>query len=345
MKIKISFLCLLLFCACAHRPLTGLKVESGPWCGLHLLGFGSDSALVILEKQLPSLVEKGVNVLILEVDYGYEFQSHPELRGSPHPITRNGAQRLAQACRRHHIRLVPEFQCLGHQSWAGTTFALLTRYPELDMTPGAFPGNQGIYCREWDPLNPTVNEIVFALIDEIIDAFDAEMFHVGMDEVFLIGHEKSPSTFGHNPASVFARAVNDLHGHLCGQRQKTMLMWGDRLIDGSRYHYGSWEGSTNGTAAAVDSIPKDIIICDRHYELREEYASVPMFLEKGFRVLPTSWKDVDACRAFMEYSQARKHPAMLGHLFTRWSAKLDSLADFPPLLQNGRKVRLFQPLQ
>jgi len=333
------------FCACAHRPMPALKQEAGRWCGLHLLGFSSDSALVVLEKQLPSLVERGVNLLILEVDYDYQFQSHPELRGSPHPITRQGARRLAQACRHNSIRLVPEFQCLGHQSWAGTTFALLTRYPDLDITPGAFPGNQGLYCREWDPLNPKVNEIVFALIDEIINAFDADMIHVGMDEVFLIGYEKSPSTFGHDPASVFAKAVNDLHDHISGQKQKTMLMWGDRLIDGDRYQYGSWEGSTNGTAAAIDSIPKDIIICDWHYELRDEYPSVPLFLEKGFRVLPTSWRDAAASRALIEYSQTWRSPAMLGHLFTRWSAKLDSLAEFPPLMQLGRQVRVIHPAQ
>ena len=35
-------------------------------------------------------------------------------------------------------------------------------------------------------MNPKTNEIVFALIDELIDAFQAKAFHVGMDEVFLL---------------------------------------------------------------------------------------------------------------------------------------------------------------
>ena len=30
--------------------------------------------------QLPDLAARGVNVLVLEVDYGFEFRSHPELR-------------------------------------------------------------------------------------------------------------------------------------------------------------------------------------------------------------------------------------------------------------------------
>jgi hypothetical protein len=309
-----------------------------PWCALHLLGIDSDSSLVALEQQLPELGQRGVNTLVLEVDYGFAFRSHPELRGSAHPVTRDGARRLVKASRKHGMRIVPQFQCFGHQSWAGATYALLTRYPELDLTPGAFPGNEGLYCREWDPLNPRVNEIAFALIDELIDAFDADWFHVGMDEVFLIGHEKSPSTRGKDPAEVFAKAVNDLYGHITKKRGVTMLMWGDRLIDGNRYDYGEWEASKNGTAPAIDRIPKDIVICDWHYEPRESYPSVPMFLEKGFRVLPTSWRNVEASRALIAYSLSLKAPAMLGHLFTRWSARRDSLAWFPPLVQNAPLV-------
>jgi len=66
------------------------------------------------------------------------------------------------------------------------------------------------------------------------------------------------------------------------------------LIDASKYSYGKWEASANDTSRAIDMISKDIIICDWHYELRQEYESVPMFLEKGFRVWPASWRKPDA---------------------------------------------------
>ena len=316
---------------CAKNPST----PSAPWCALHLLGFDSDSSLQTLEQQLPELAARGVNVLVLEVDYGFKFRSHPELRGSEKPISKRGAKRLVNACRAHNILLIPQFQCFGHQSWAKTTFPLLTHYPELDITPGAFPENEGIYCREWDPMNPRVYQIVFELIDEIMNAFDADYLHVGMDEVFLIGHELSPSTKGLNPAEVFAKAVNDLHHHIVGKRGKQMLMWGDRLIDATVYDYGEWEASKNGTAPAIDRIPKDIIICDWHYELRDAYPSVPMFLEKGFRVLPTSWKNVEASRAFIQYGLSLQNPSVLGHLFTIWSGRRTELADYAPLKENA----------
>jgi hypothetical protein len=316
-----------------------LNPPPGQWRGLHLINYQSDAALKGLEELVPVLAKMGVNVLILEVNYGFEYQSHPELRMGSSPISRDGARSLLRTCRKHHIRLIPQFSCFGHQSWAKKTFSLLTTYPELDLTPGAFPENEGIYCREWDPYNPKVYEIVFPLLDELIEAFEADAMHVGMDEVFLIGSEHAPSTRDKDPAQVFAKAVNDLHGHLVKQRGVTMLMWADRFIDAQVFKYGSWEASMNGTAPALDKVPKDIIMCDWHYEPRETYPSVPMFLEKGFRVLPAGWKKVDATKGLIQYSRAQAHAKMLGHLFTTWSGPKD-WTEFPPLLEG---LKLLSP--
>jgi hypothetical protein len=63
-----------------------------------------------------------------------------------------------------------------------------------------------------------------------------------------------------------------------------------------------------------------------------------MFLEKGFRVLPTSWKDVAASRKYLDYSAGLGHPGVLGHLFTMWS-KQERPADWPPLVQNAAALR------
>src|ERR1044071_6989080 len=236
-----------------------------PWRAIHVLSYSTDAALDALGKNLEPLAKQGINVLILEVDYDFAFKSHPELRRGTNPITREGARRFAAVCKKLGIRLIPEFQSLGHQSWKGDTFGLLTVYPKFDLTPGAFPNNEGIYCREWDPLNPEVWRVVFKLMDEIIDAFHADAMHVGMDEVFLLGSEQSPSTKGKDPAVLYANAVKKIHDHLVRKRKIEMLMWGDRLVDGSKYDLGEWEASKNGTARAVDLIPKDIIICPWHY--------------------------------------------------------------------------------
>jgi hypothetical protein len=181
--------------------------------------------------------------------------------------------------------------------------------------------------------------IVFELLDEIIDAFRADAIHVGMDEVFLLGSDKSPSTTGKDPGVLLANAVNELHRHLVRKRHVEMLMWGDRLIDAAQYDYGEWEAAKNGTATAIDKIPKDIIICDWHYETRDSYPSIPMFIEKGFRVLPSGWKDIDATKAFITHNRQHAGPKMLGHLFTTWSVKKEELLEFAPLVEGMKLLR------
>ncbi|MCX6225013.1 MAG: family 20 glycosylhydrolase [Bacteroidia bacterium] len=310
--------------------------ENKTWVAMHFLDYGTDRDLAKLGTQLAGLSGMGVNTAILEVDYHFSFESHPELRQGANTITKAGAAEFASQCRKAGMRLFIEFQCLGHQSWAKETYPLLTVYPELDLTPGVFPENEGLYCREWDPTNPKVNEIVFALLDELIKAFTPDGIHVGMDEVFLLGSEKSPNTKGMNPANLYARVVNEYHDFIVKQHGLEMMMWGDRLIDAKVYNYGDWEASSCGTAPAIESIPKDIIIADWHYELRETYPSIPMFLEKGFRVLPTSWKDVKASNALLKNALSQENPKMLGILFTAWS-QYDEPMKWPPLVE-GLKI-------
>jgi hypothetical protein len=310
------------------------------WRAVHLLSYDTDADLDALGQNLEALAKQGINVIIIEVDYNFAFKSHPELRRGKTPITRDGARRFAALCKKLNIRLIPEFQSVGHQSWKQETFPLLTVYPNFDLTPGAFPNNEGIYCREWDTLNPQVWRVVFQLMDEIIDAFHADALHVGMDEVFLLGSEQSPSTKGKDPGALFAQAVNEIHKHLVRKRRVEMLMWGDRLIDGRKYDLGEWEAATNGTATAIDLIPKDIIICPWHYEPRESYSSVPMFIEKGFRVLPAGWKDLEATKALINFSRLHAGPKLLGHIFTTWGVRKEELLGFPPLVEG---LKLLQP--
>ncbi len=329
-RVCTYFLFLTLFFGCTNIKKNPLA-KNTKWKAIHLLSYTSDAKIHQLSLQIPGLSKLGINVLFLEINYHFDFQSHTELRAKEF-VTKEAAEELAKVCKENNIRLIPQFQAFGHQSWAETTFPLLTVYPELDLTPNAYPNNENIYCREWDPYNPKVNKIVFALIDEITAAFDADGIHLGMDEIFLINSPYAKSTKDKNPAEVFAKVVNDFHTHIVKEKGIEMFIWADRLIDGTKYKYGSWESSLNGTADAIDQIPKDVILCDWHYESRNSYPSIPMFIEKGFRVLPCSWKKITAVEKLIKYSYAQDSPNMLGHLFTTWSFK-DSILHYEPMLK------------
>ena len=322
---------LLLFAGCRTHPLAPPAAEA--WRGLHMC-VASDSDLANLEEQFPKLTAAGVNVLVLQVDYAFDFQSHPELRDRKF-ITKAKAREFSADARKLGIRVIPELDCLGHQSIASRTLPLLRKYPEFDETPGEYPTNKGIYCRSWCPLNPGVNRTVFPLIDELVDAFQADAFHVGMDEVFIIGDKDCPRCHGKDPAKLFAKQVNALHHHIVDQRHWTMLMWGDRLLDAKTMGYGRWESAANGTERAVKLIPKDIIICDWHYREQTNYPSVPFFLKEGFRVWPSGFQPLPAAEALSRFSleQREKDPRLIGYLATTWSkAKPYNVGDWPPVI-------------
>jgi hypothetical protein len=322
---------------------SGVRAEAGEWLdtwrttnrvwrGVHLM-VNNDGAVTALKEQLPKLAATGVNTLILEVNYNFDFKSHPEL-SAPARVKAAAARELTAAARPLGIRLIPQINCLGHQSWSKTTLPLLTKYPEFDETPGQFPNNTNIYCRSWCPQSPEVNQVVFALVDELVDAFEADAFHVGMDEVFLIASEHCPRCKGGDPAKLFAKAVNDLHGHIVGKRKLEMLMWGDRLLDAKAMKGGEWEYAKNGTAGAVDLIPKNIVICDWHYEKQANYPSVPFLLEKGFRVWPSSWQPLAGAKAFSAFSREQKNPRLVGFLCTTWGkVTIADVAEWPPIVE------------
>ena len=230
------------------------------------------------------------------------------------------------------IRLIPQLNCLGHQSWSRHTDPLLVKYPQFDETPGQFPENKGIYCRSWCPRNPDLKPVAFALIDDIADAFQADAFHVGMDEVFIIASPYCPRCRGADAAKLFAQQVNDLHGHIVGKRKLEMLMWGDRLLDAKVLGYSHWEAATNGTSGAIDHVPRDIVVCDWHYGESTNYPSVPLLLEKGFRVWPSGWQPLEAAKAFSAFARKQTNPRMVGYLCTTWSkVKIPDAAEWPPI--------------
>ena len=108
------------------------------------------------------------------------------------------------------------YNCLGHQSWKAHAGALLRAHPEFNEAPDLDATAEDFYCMSWCPNHPDLPTVVFSLFDELIEAFEARAFHVGMDEVFVLGH--CPRCQGKSKADLFAQAVGDPHAHLVGTR-------------------------------------------------------------------------------------------------------------------------------
>lgn len=294
------------------------------WRGVHVMAWGTaggSQGLPMLKRAIDEVMRPaGVNVLVYEVGYNFAFDSHPEMRFDQ-TISKEEARDLARFCKERGIRLIPQFNCLGHQSWArrNMIFPLMSVHPEFEEVPDVPEEKRAAILKNWCPLHPDVYPIVFDLIDEIADAFEADAFHVGMDEVLTFASPKCPRCAGKAPADLFAHAVNELHRHIVDERGWTMLMWGDRLLDAAIPGMGEgWAASNKNTAPAIDMIPKDIIMCDWHYNAQETYPSIELLVEKGFRVWPASWTDPNAGLRQIAYAKNDTTGRILGHLSTSW---------------------------
>lgn len=283
------------------------------------------------------LPREGVNVLVMQFDYRYQYTSHPEVVDAD-ALSRSDVQAIVAACHAARVRLIPLINLLGHQSWAGQTFGLLRAHPEFDETPKKYPNNQGIYCRSYCPLQPDLHKVVFDLIDELAAVCEADAVHVGMDEVFILADPDCPRCRARNRAELFAQEVRTLHDHLA-ESHREMWMWGDRLLDGSVTGVGEWEGSQNGTAWAINMIPRDIVICDWHYDSAPPTAA--WFAVEGFRVLYAPWRktdvalaELDQIRAIRAHADAVTGPRMLGVLQTTWGGASDFIKAY-----NGDRSR------
>ena len=304
-------------------------VTSENWRGVHLW-VDSDKSAQELVQTLPALEKIGVNALVVEVNYSFEFQSHPEMRNRRF-VSVATAHELARAARSNGIVLIPQFNCLGHQSFAHRVAPLLIEHPEFNETPSQSLTNKSTYCLSWCPRADGLHEIIFSLIDEMAAGFEAAYFHVGMDEVYLIGETECPRCKGRNPAKLFSNEVLALHDHIVKRKKLKMLMWSDRIIGVKFQGTSQYDTPHNDLSPSIDRIPRDIIQCDWHYEWRKEYPSLPYLAGKGFRIWPSGFTPVKASQSFSDY--AHSHGSnVIGYLATTWNqTTISNSPNWPPI--------------
>lgn len=274
------------------------------------------------------LAPRGINTLFLLGDYNYKFESYPQLADS-NALSKKDVKKIVAACKKYNIRIIPQINLIGHQSWAGNLGNLLKNFPEFDETPWVkmpekyvWPNEDGLYCKSYCTLHPDIHKVLFAVIDEICDVYEADAFHGGMDEIFYLGEDKCPRCKGIDKAELFANEVRVIHDHLKAKNRE-LWIWGDRLLDGRSTGIGFWEASYNYTWRAIDMIPKDVVICDWHYE-RPDQTPV-YFAMKGFRVVTCPWRtppraviQAEDMARWRKYATPEMKPRYYGMVLTTW---------------------------
>lgn len=319
LMVTLPFLTFLSLLAADPPPVVGLCIAAPRSSGV-------EQFITFMEEELGP---GGINTLVLRVDYNFAYTSYPELRDE-NPLSREQVKSLLESADKVGINIIPQINLLGHQSWQSTLGKLLEVYPEFDETPSVeipenyeWPNEDGLYCKSYCPLHPQVHQVVFTLVDEIMEVFEADAFHAGLDEVFYIGMDECPRCAGKDRAILFADEVNLISDHL--QREgRELWMWGDRLIDGGTTGMGMWEASENDTHGAIDLIRKEVVICDWHYERADPTAV--LFALNGFRVITCPWRNPEITLAQLHMTETfrantleKQRDRYYGFMQTIWS--------------------------
>ena len=227
------------------------------------------------------LSELKINHLQLYMEgFSFAYPSFPEVWQGTAPMTGEELMRLDRYCRDRFIDLVPNQNSFGHMS------AWLNRpeFKGLVESPVGTINTIGLYepPSTLNPSDPGSLTLLERLYDDLLPNFSSDYFNVGLDEPFELGKGKSKDLCEKmGTGRVYLDFLLNVY-RLVSARHKTMLFWGDILIN---------------CPELIQEIPKDAIALEWGYESDHPFdINCGRYQEGGlsFYVCPGtgSWKSV-----------------------------------------------------
>ena len=339
-----------------RAALRGAEVRDWPFKpmrGVHLFMPGRED-LPFFYRLLELLADLRYNQVYVEVGGGMRFDRHPEInagwedfartargfdegpeglqRSQPFPkdsthtelgrgsnLEKSEVRDFIAYARALHIEVLPEVPSLSH------AYYMVCPHPEIAERPeDPYPDT---YC----PSNPASYELLFDVLDEVIEVFEPRIVHIGHDEVYTYG--LCPRCQGKSGAELIGGDIERIHSYLA-ERGIRMAMWGDKLMDivvgGS--HEGGRERRVRGrgwfeggaeyvmaeTYQAREDAPKDILIFDWYWSL--DSRSERYFGKLGFEEIFGNFGQNFGAAQFMRWDQRGSAGNVLGAEVSTWCA-------------------------
>ena len=274
------------------------------------------------KKFIDLLVFYGFNTVMIEVGGAMEYKSHPEINagwvsyckemseysgkttviqdqtypwyknaihmenGGGEYLSQEEMRQLVEYCKERQLEVIPEVPSLGHCDY------LMMGNPDIaERREDPYPDT---YC----PSNPRSYEILFDVMDEILQVFEPKRMNIGHDEYYSIAVcEKCRSKSG---AEIFACDVNKIAAYLKAKNVKTVI-WGDKLLRNAAvpgagpfggaeikmyspafHRDGKFVGIMPATWQAIYQVDKEVEILHWNWGLSGELEDE--LLEEGFSV-------------------------------------------------------------
>ncbi len=304
---------LIVLLACSIFWLPSAYSENTPKLQpVRALDFVIAGTTIIDAKRIADLAKSsGFNTLAISIGNAVKFNSFPgQLR--PGAWSVDELLMFVNYAKQLDLNVIPDINLLTHhESFFGKN------HPELMFN-----------SKTYDSRKTEVYSLITAYIDEIISTLHPSAINIGHDELkgFMGKDTHTPNTEidllpGEQilPAELFLQDVLFIHDYLSKRGIETR-MWGDMLISPEEFpDMLDWQlhGRPMGYGKALrDQLPRDIVICDWHYDDDQaDFPSLTTLQNEGFRVLGSTWKKSTTIQAFSRY--AGKNQA-LGMIATTW---------------------------
>lgn len=258
-----------------------------------------DAALRLIEKVA---IPAGFNELHVEVDRNFQYRSHP--RVSPDWAWSEAQWKsFIREVNGLGLPITPLYNALGHQTEAG----LAPAYPELAEDPG---------CWCLNPQHPKTRVFLGEIFQELLDTFEPEQFHLGLDEIDV---PSRPPTFAlpkpgrtGDGGELLAEHINGLHDFLKRQNVKT-LMWADMLL--YRPEHCTIHGLRSNSWRAIDKISREITMVDWVYHVHPDFGGSRYLQKKGFPVMGATWHTPQNIYDFAAFAAQNN---LVGMMHTTW---------------------------
>jgi hypothetical protein len=152
---------------------------------------------------------------------------------------------------------------------------------------------------------------IFPILDEMLDVNGkVRWFHCGMDEAWELFEWLSRE--GYDSATLLAQHIRRVHDYLQA-RGVRLVIWHDMLFAPElEKEVGAPIGPANGgaprnTSAALDKIPKSVILNYWFYDPLPAYPALDWLQRKGFEVWASPWQTPFS---LVRYAQSRGAPTM-----------------------------------
>ncbi|MBE6910893.1 MAG: beta-N-acetylhexosaminidase [Ruminococcaceae bacterium] len=252
------------------------------------------------KRMVDMLVYYKYNAIMIEVGGAMEYKKHPEINSewvefcrevhkSPNEakriqketyadwkknsihadngggsfVTQEELRELVAYCKERGLEVIPEVPTLSHCDYIVRAHRELNERCE-DMYPDT-------YC----PSNLKTYELVFDILDEIVEVFNPRYINIGHDELYTLG--KCPLCKGKNPVDLYVGDIIKISDYLKKKNVKTII-WSEKLLDnlyfpgpGDEIHgYGGtgdevWD--IPRLAECAGKVPKDVILLHWYWSL------------------------------------------------------------------------------